>query len=94
MADLVDRYAGAVRSAIATRRSAETEAGRADRERERAAEAAEVLGAAERDLASAAEEHSTLASRAACLLYTSDAAAERSSVDLGGRRSIKKKKMP
>ena len=28
----------------------------------------------------------------ACLLYTSDAADERSSVDLGGRRSIKKKK--
>ena len=27
----------------------------------------------------------------ACLLYTSDAAAERSSVDLGGRRIIKKK---
>ena len=27
-----------------------------------------------------------------CLLYTSDAADERSSVDLGGRRSIKKKK--
>ena len=27
-----------------------------------------------------------------CLLYTSDAAAERSSVDLGGRRIIKKKK--
>ena len=29
-----------------------------------------------------------------CLLYTSDAADERSSVDLGGRRFIKKKKMP
>ena len=29
---------------------------------------------------------------AACLLYTSDAADERSSVDLGGRRIIKKKK--
>ena len=27
----------------------------------------------------------------ACLLYTSDAADERSSVDLGGRRNIKKK---
>ena len=27
-----------------------------------------------------------------CLLYTSDAADERSSVDLGGRRHIKKKK--
>ena len=29
---------------------------------------------------------------AACLLYTSDAADERSSVDLGGRRIIKKKR--
>ena len=29
--------------------------------------------------------------RNACLLYTSDAADERSSVDLGGRRIIKKK---
>src|SRR5678816_4566413 len=29
---------------------------------------------------------------ASCLLYTSDAADERSSVDLGGRRIIKKKK--
>ena len=29
---------------------------------------------------------------AACLLYTSDAADERSSVDLGGRRIIKKNK--
>ena len=28
-----------------------------------------------------------------CLLYTSDAADERSSVDLGGRRIIKKKNM-
>ena len=34
----------------------------------------------------------TLTERAACLLYTSDAADERSSVDLGGRRIIKKKK--
>ena len=31
-------------------------------------------------------------SNKACLLYTSDAADERSSVDLGGRRIIKKKK--
>ena len=30
----------------------------------------------------------------ACLLYTSDAADERSSVDLGGRRIIKKKTIP
>src|SRR5678815_5980290 len=29
-----------------------------------------------------------------CLLYTSDAADERSSVDLGGRRIIKKKTLP
>ena len=34
----------------------------------------------------AAAQHGT------CLLYTSDAADERSSVDLGGRRIIKKKK--
>ena len=33
-----------------------------------------------------------LASLKRCLLYTSDAADERSSVDLGGRRIIKKKK--
>ena len=32
-----------------------------------------------------------LALVSACLLYTSDAADERSSVDLGGRRIIKKK---
>ena len=32
------------------------------------------------------------APRCRCLLYTSDAADERSSVDLGGRRIIKKKK--
>ena len=32
------------------------------------------------------------AARSFCLLYTSDAADERSSVDLGGRRIIKKKK--
>ena len=31
--------------------------------------------------------------RDCCLLYTSDAADERSSVDLGGRRIIKKKKL-
>ena len=33
-----------------------------------------------------------LAAYGFCLLYTSDAADERSSVDLGGRRIIKKKK--
>ena len=32
-----------------------------------------------------------IAPRLSCLLYTSDAADERSSVDLGGRRIIKKK---
>ena len=32
-----------------------------------------------------------IAASNACLLYTSDAADERSSVDLGGRRIIKKK---
>ena len=36
--------------------------------------------------------YSSLRCRCACLLYTSDAADERSSVDLGGRRIIKKKK--
>ena len=33
----------------------------------------------------------TVVPRRVCLLYTSDAAGERSSVDLGGRRIIKKK---
>ena len=36
----------------------------------------------------------TLNTTNGCLLYTSDAADERSSVDLGGRRIIKKKKPP
>ena len=35
---------------------------------------------------------STVVYSETCLLYTSDAADERSSVDLGGRRIIKKKK--
>ena len=36
--------------------------------------------------------HSAILARAlGCLLYTSDAADERSSVDLGGRRILKKK---
>src|SRR5678815_1209801 len=39
-----------------------------------------------------AEASSNLARYDGCLLYTSDAADERSSVDLGGRRIIKKKK--
>ena len=37
---------------------------------------------------------STMVTLYICLLYTSDAADERSSVDLGGRRIIKKKKKP
>ena len=37
-------------------------------------------------------ENALAKARHACLLYTSDAADERSSVDLGGRRIIKKKK--
>ena len=37
-------------------------------------------------------ERSLRGERAICLLYTSDAADERSSVDLGGRRIITKKK--
>ena len=36
--------------------------------------------------------HKTDVQKWLCLLYTSDAADERSSVDLGGRRIIKKKK--
>ena len=40
----------------------------------------------------AAPYFSVIAQACACLLYTSDAADERSSVDLGGRRIIKKKK--
>ena len=40
----------------------------------------------------AARDPKKLAELQACLLYTSDAADERSSVDLGGRRIIKKKK--
>ena len=35
--------------------------------------------------------HDTADERISCLLYTSDAADERSSVDLGGRRILKKK---
>ena len=37
--------------------------------------------------------HEQMATASTCLLYTSDAADERSSVDLGGRRIIKKKNM-
>src|SRR5678815_3497013 len=38
-----------------------------------------------------ADDRQAIGARQACLLYTSDAADERSSVDLGGRRIIKKK---
>ena len=38
------------------------------------------------------EMHDNIFFGSPCLLYTSDAADERSSVDLGGRRIIKKKK--
>ncbi len=41
---------------------------------------------------STGEETQTIENLSPCLLYTSDAADERSSVDLGGRRIIKKKK--
>ena len=49
-----------------------------------------AMPAMERTPAVAALEAAT--QRIACLLYTSDAADERSSVDLGGRRIIKKKR--
>ena len=39
-----------------------------------------------------AEQRGNASQIGSCLLYTSDAADERSSVDLGGRRIIKKKK--
>ena len=37
------------------------------------------------------DEHTSTDQHITCLLYTSDAADERSSVDLGGRRIIKQK---
>ena len=37
-------------------------------------------------------DYTAFSGRTACLLYTSDAADEEDSVDLGGRRIIKKKK--
>ena len=43
-------------------------------------------------LVGGARRHAEKARLGVCLLYTSDAADERSSVDLGGRRIIKKKK--
>ena len=52
----------------------------------------DMLGSAEQVLLVTSEEpDATLALLDRCLLYTSDAADERSSVDLGGRRIIKKK---
>ena len=49
-----------------------------------------IVGTAVNDLLGITNGHAFLLSP--CLLYTSDAADERSSVDLGGRRIIKKKK--
>ena len=56
----------------------------------------EAVGRPHPDGAEADRRHHAAAASAAvrlagCLLYTSDAADERSSVDLGGRRIIKKK---
>ena len=53
-------------------------------DRDRPVEPVRAVGTADVDLAG--DDHVS-----ACLLYTSDAADERSSVDLGGRRIIKKK---
>ena len=50
-------------------------------------------GAAGLILYAAVGTHGIYRSLDTCLLYTSDAADERSSVDLGGRRTIKKKTM-
>ena len=44
------------------------------------------------DVESAIEDYVGIVLSNSCLLYTSDAADERSSVDLGGRRIITKKK--
>ena len=49
------------------------------------------VGAASGGQGSAAGTDGGSQGRKCCLLYTSDAADERSSVDLGGRRIIKKK---
>ena len=53
-----------------------------------------LLGKKDTDAVSALGKitESKLTPEQSCLLYTSDAADERSSVDLGGRRIIKKKK--
>ena len=58
-----------------------------------AAEQTALLAAHHRSVLRRAQALAILAERGyPCLLYTSDAADERSSVDLGGRRIIKKKK--
>ena len=57
-----------------------------DGDRETLTETFEAAG--ERD---EMHESASLGQAATCLLYTSDAADERSSVDLGGRRILKKK---
>ena len=53
-----------------------------------------IIGALTEDLIDTTKDtaKSIAALRYTCLLYTSDAADERSSVDLGGRRLIKQKK--
>ena len=61
---------------------------RARRHRPAARAARALLGARDADR----RHHDLPRLPGACLLYTSDAADERSSVDLGGRRIIKKKK--
>ena len=62
-----------------------------DRPLSRQGDRAEHHGAALCQLALRAELEQPLHRSHTCLLYTSDAADERSSVDLGGRRIIKKK---
>ena len=63
------------------------------RDRRKAAHAFNDAGSHEAGVrdALAAAEGLRQAANLVCLLYTSDAADERSSVDLGGRRIIKKK---
>ena len=62
-----------------------------DSAREAAEDAAKHAEDAAENAAAAADDAADAAPLGACLLYTSDAADERSSVDLGGRRIIKKK---
>src|SRR5678815_6201969 len=52
---------------------------------------ARVLALFDAQVAVGQRSHAPHCRRSICLLYTSDAADERSSVDLGGRRIIKKK---